>query len=755
MNRGIYLSVSELDEEDLIETAKAISESYNTNSIDLNNNYKSLFNSFSSAFLKYIDSCKNDKLYKDFHGTRDFYSLIKICSKQLIANEKEINKLSPKDIAFESIERNFGGLELSINKFKEFFSIEYGIEIKNNYPVLKCIESNIKDEDNRYLLVISKSSISKYLINYILNKMKKRNIFLSGSHFHSDLINEKYAISLLNKIEILMKFGNVIVLDNLESIYPSLYDLFNQSFQIVAGKKYSKISLGSSHDIKFEVNNDLRFIILLDPEQILNQDPPFLNRFEKHIISFDYILESNENKLAFNIFNKLTSLSEPKNINKNQLEVNISKQLINFDLEEIKGLLYKYKIENNQDKELNYINCIEYVLESIVPTFSQDLIVFIKNSVFYFNNEDYYDLIINIYNQGNHKNLSEYIKTMKNQKNVIFTFSSVIDKVFQNDECIKNNDLTFSLKTISKKIIDENDNEKIIDSFLKSFLKTENQNLLIFQISIENLKHLNHIQFLLDNFIKENENSLKNKYFMIIIHLKRILPNLNITNKYLTSYNNLVSHLSDYNQIFIDNLKGTHDNITNILELSNKELFLRNYLFNFEEEFDKIVYPAFLTIDYEIKNQSNEIDKNNYRDKATQALINNKQLKEYIQEKIIEGIDKNEKSVLFNVFTDKNFSYNDISFYSVLTRFMKYLYKFYLIKFIIKTEKDLMLPFLLFNSEEQLNESQKILKTKYLEQLNFADLKDIKDELNGNKITSILNLECLYIKINLMFLMII
>ena len=51
-----------------------------------------------------------------------------------------------------------------------------------------------------------------------------------------------------------------------------------------------------------------------------------------------------------------------------------------------------------------------------------------------------------------------------------------------------------------------------------------------------------------------------------------------------------------------------------------------------------------------------------------------------------------------------------------------------------------MLSFLLFNSEEQLNESQKILKTKYLEQLNFADLKDIKDELNGNKITSILNL---------------
>jgi hypothetical protein len=77
MNRGIYLSVSELDEEDLINTAKAISESYNTNSINLNNNYNSLFNSFKlqiSEEFNYKDVYKkiqknvlkiNDKENKD------------------------------------------------------------------------------------------------------------------------------------------------------------------------------------------------------------------------------------------------------------------------------------------------------------------------------------------------------------------------------------------------------------------------------------------------------------------------------------------------------------------------------------------------------------------------------------------------------------------------------------------------------------------------------------------------------------------
>ncbi len=740
MNRGIYLSVSELDEEDLKETMKAISESYNTGSINLYEKYKDLFDALCSTYLNYIGWCKNDKLYKDFHGTRDFYSLIKICSKQLILKEEKKINLSIKEIAIESIERNFGGFDLSIKKFKEFFSINYSsCENKKNYPVQKCIELNIQNEDNRYLLVISKSSISKYLINYILTRMKKKNVFLSGSKFELDLINEKYSLSLLNKIEILMKFGNVIVLDNLESIYPSLYDLFNQSFQIVAGKKYSKISLGNLNDVKFEVNKDLRFIILLDPEDIFKQDPPFLNRFEKHIISFDYILEPKENELATNIFNKLKSLSEPKNIDKKQLEVNLSKQLINFDLEEIKGLIYKYKLERKEEKELTFIECLEYILEIIVPTFSQDLIVFIKHSVFYFNYENFYNEIINNYSKGNHDNLNEFIKNMTSQKNVIFTFSSVIDKIFLNDEIIQNKDLTFSLKKTYKKIIDENDNEKIIDSILKSYMKSTN-NLLIFQISFENLKHLNHIQFLLDNFILENEISLKNKYFIIIIHLKRILPNLNVTSRYLSSYSNLISHLSNYNQIFIDNLKGKHENITSILELSNKELFGRKDLYNIEQEFDKTVYPAFLTICYEILNQTNEINQNNYREKASKALIDNKQLKKYIQEKIIDEIDKNEKSILMSVFIDKNFVYNDISFYSILSRFMKYLQKFYLIKFIIQTEKDFMLPFLLFKSDEDLNEVQKELKIKYLEQLNFSDLKNVKDEMNENKVTSILNL---------------
>ncbi len=53
-------------------------------------------------------------------------------------------------------------------------------------------------------------------------------------------------------------------MNNLESIYPSLYDLFNQNFTYISGKKYARIALGYAHDMSVEVNPDCRIVILID-----------------------------------------------------------------------------------------------------------------------------------------------------------------------------------------------------------------------------------------------------------------------------------------------------------------------------------------------------------------------------------------------------------------------------------------------------------------------------------------------------------
>ena len=55
---------------------------------------------------------------------------------------------------------------------------------------------------------------------------------------------------------------------NLESIYPSLYELFNQSFRREGQRKKTRISLGRSTNPDPYVHDNFRAIILVDPKEI-------------------------------------------------------------------------------------------------------------------------------------------------------------------------------------------------------------------------------------------------------------------------------------------------------------------------------------------------------------------------------------------------------------------------------------------------------------------------------------------------------
>ncbi len=70
-----------------------------------------------------------------------------------------------------------------------------------------------------------------------------------------------------------------MVLRNLDSIYPSLYDLFNHNFIKAGRKNYARISLGYSKTHTYYVNDNFKCVFLLDSKDIEKQDPPILNRF--------------------------------------------------------------------------------------------------------------------------------------------------------------------------------------------------------------------------------------------------------------------------------------------------------------------------------------------------------------------------------------------------------------------------------------------------------------------------------------------
>ena len=104
MNRGVYLAIPEPQEDDLQDTALTIAESY---SISIKDNYQDFFENLASTYFNYKKSLQSIPKFQDFHGTRDFYTLIKDAVK-LIQNN--INQEIIEQIGEQALEKNFGGL---------------------------------------------------------------------------------------------------------------------------------------------------------------------------------------------------------------------------------------------------------------------------------------------------------------------------------------------------------------------------------------------------------------------------------------------------------------------------------------------------------------------------------------------------------------------------------------------------------------------------------------------------------------------
>jgi hypothetical protein len=239
---------------------------------------------------------------------------------------------------------------------------------------MDCIHNNIEDTSSRYLLVVSNNAT--YLLSSILERMNKKFIFIIGSQFEKDLESENYAVKILNQIQLSMEQGDILVLKDLQTIYPSLYDLFNQNFTSVGGKNFSRIAIGGSNNILAHVNDNFRCIILVEEKDIEKEDPPFLNRFEKHIISFDNLINKQISDFINEIFNKIKDLTSI-GANQNSLQIKFKNQIINCGKEEIKGIVYSIIKDKNLDTlyEENDLKEIEMkVMQYIVPTFSQDII---------------------------------------------------------------------------------------------------------------------------------------------------------------------------------------------------------------------------------------------------------------------------------------------------------------------------------------------------------------------------------------------
>ena len=730
MNRGIYLNVINpiSDFKQMRDTAMQITSIYDkTFSI----NYGELIEKLARAVFNYNLYLKKISAEQiNFHGARDFYNLIKTVTKKILEkNSKEETGIMP---AFFSIETNYNGVirngvnssNLIKKEFKKLYPEANNAE-KEEFGIVDCIKSNINDEDSRYLLLIMKSNLSQYLILRILRAETEENkiFYYLGSLFEDDIYNEAYCAKTINKIKYYLEHDIILILKNLSTTYASLYDLLNQRFTYIKNQKYAEISLGEVSNSTF-VNNDLKIIVFIREDAVKDQDPPFLNRFEKYYISFDNILDAQSKEIANKILDYKNLFKKPKNA----IKYNFENELINFFDEEIKSIVSDYKLQLEEPQDFNEENVTNYILEKIARTLPQELIAFLNH--YRKKNKNIVNKINYYYSKSIHSNLETYLNRTSKSINVVYTFTPTVRSNKFNFEI---NNETFgeinseSLKNIYINLIRT---ERQLEMDITDFYDSESK-LLLIHFEENDAQNLEFVTMFLTRFEKEKElNNLEAKVIIILIHLSRKKEEYN--------KDIFIPSLSGFEQTFIDNLFGREILISDIMEQNIVDIYNQNILLNTDELFKNELYYSFQKIKYSFQDKS--IDQNEYINKIINKILDDNELMTKIKNRIITEIERNqniqeedndntkEKGNIFdNIFENNSFETNS-DFITLLTSELEQKFSKNLTKFIINSEKKSILSSL----SRDLPSNIKIIWETLLEQFDFT--KEVNNNMKSNKI---------------------
>ena len=639
---------------------------------------------------EFINILKKEKTIKiDFHGNRDLYNFIKGTAREMARlNELDDNELV--NIVEKYIERNFGGIdyeididldlklsdiedkiklvneilkEFTIKKtskkkndkknekennekekikvtsvflFKKIYNIicdrevAKSFKINNNrtirYDLNSCINDNINDINNRYLLLEIKPSLQSLVFQNIIIQNREKNIyFYEGSPFVDDNNNE-YRFKQINEIQDDAKTDKLIILQNLNQIQPFLYDLYNMNYIIKDQQKFARICLDNFSVQLTPVNDSFRIIILVDKKFINEVDVAFLNRLEKMKISFEKLLDNEQVNLTRNI---IEEINFKYNIEKCQKQINyvLKNLLINCGKEEIQGLIYnnfiESKMKNNYKIDKNDVK--EKINNKISKMLPQDIICILPN------NHNIKKIYIE---EKKYCNLKEYINDEENKKykiSIIYSFNNIANIIYG-----INNEMSFMVSEIKsenqlKNIINEIKNKNENNKYEKSY------NILIHFEQFNS----NKIQFI-SNFIIKNFKYDKYNY-IFIIHIKR-----NFDSQKEERIYSIPDINPDINQLFIDNLNGLDIKLKDLLDKNIYEILdVNDRLMDLDKEFNRtlssFVYKALNEKNNSLNSFNNEININeeNYIDEIQKYMDEEVDFKEKIIEKAKNLINDN------------------------------------------------------------------------------------------------------------------
>ena len=298
MNRAIYLCCPDFDFDDLQRTAASISESillYTKQAVPLE---VSVIEALANSYLDLCEHMKQQKIHHYF-GLRDYYSLIKGIVYNLC--ETDNGKRDLYEIIQQQLSVNFDGTFNASNfmwvTFCKYMKHEHKITAYSSPTFAQLISSSLTSRNGRFLMLIGNNESSfDYIQRYIKTGSSTQTRTLIGSTLVDDLLlnntySEPYNIRILMDIIRFAEKDVTLFLRNLGHLYDNLYDLFNQNFSVSEKKKFCRIALGSTYHPRCRVHNGFYCVIFVKTEDLKKYDPPFLNRFEKHLIDIESLID--------------------------------------------------------------------------------------------------------------------------------------------------------------------------------------------------------------------------------------------------------------------------------------------------------------------------------------------------------------------------------------------------------------------------------------------------------------------------------
>ena len=625
---------------------------------------------------KYKDELNKFEFYENFHGGRDLYHLVKNFSSEMIKYKKtfdpDVVDLSVK----KSLLRNLSGLEINgDNTLKKYFeNVENDKKLNfDDIKTIDLIKENILSKDSRFLLLSSEKSMFDFLINFIKKELEKMNenssdnkqinyVNYIGSPFKGDKMNISYQTEMIVNIENSVAQGKVIILSNLDQIYSTFYDLFNQNYIVKDGKNYCRISHGPNIQKLALVNENSKFIILVDRNDLIKQKLPFLSRFEKHIISFDSLLEKEDKEKSKKINELLKNM-----ISVNDINYNMNNILVNTNEDIINGYIYLYK-----DKENNsYENIIE---DKIIPIIPQDFIFTLPLSEL--NKERGMDSFIkNKYSNNKPKSLEEYLKNDNRKENtlIVYTFSKIGEAINLTDKENYMERIASEINTVFK-----------FKQILKQFYEVKEYKSLILKFKSDNAENINFFITEIKNYKEINKISDDNKKFIFIINIQREF-NLDKKNEKKKVTTILITN-EDINQLFIDNINGTELSIKDIEGKNISDYINKKYL-----DPKNLIIEGMLKFYGENINEQigncKGIDKNNVIKELKDYIEISNDLIDEIKEIILSKITKSEE-IVKSIIENKSINQNTIDFVSAILIYVKDAFNNKLKELLRKTENN-------------------------------------------------------------------